>query len=176
MPLHAAFGFCKARKKRMPATGVAQGNVEQIDLADGRRADLATQRIGQQLVSETDAEEWLVALGHPGADRRLLIPQPGEAILLPDVHGSAHDHEDVVAIEIGDRLAAVELHDRRHDAVGHEMAGDRARMAIGCVLEDENPWKHQDPSTAERSISLQEIAIHRVGRLQAPVQYADGSR
>jgi hypothetical protein len=152
----------------MPATGVAQGDIEQIDLADDRGANLATQRIGQQLVSETDAEERLVALGHPSADRGLLVPQPSETVLLPDVHGTAHRHEDVVAIEIGDRRAAVELHDRRRDAVGHEVAGDRPRMAIGCVLEDENPWKHQDPSTVERSISRQEIPILRVGCLQAP--------
>ena len=148
MPLHAALGFCEACIKPMPATGAAQLNVEQIDLADRRRADLAAQRIGQQLVSETDAEERLVALGHPGADRRLLVLQPGEAILLPDVHGPAHDHEDVVAIEIGDGLAAVELDDRWHDAVGHEMTGDRARMAIGGVLEDDDARKHQAPSTS----------------------------
>ncbi len=94
---------------------------------------------------ETDAEERLVVLGDPGADRRLFILQPGELILLPDVHRTAHDHEDVEAIEIGNGIAAVELDDRRRDAVGGEVAGERSGMTVGGMLEDDDAWKHRGP-------------------------------
>ena len=113
----------------MPTPGLAQRNIKQIDLADGGGTDLAAQRIGQQLMAETDAEKRLVALGDPSADGRLLILQPGEPILLPDVHRSAHDHEDVEAIEVGNGVAAIELDDCRRNAVGDEMAGERSGMA-----------------------------------------------
>jgi hypothetical protein len=145
MPLHAALRFAEARIEQVLAACLAQRNIEQVDLADRGGADLTAERVGQQLMAETNAEERLVVLGHPGADRCLLILQPGEPILLPDVHRATHNHEDVEAIEIGNGIAPVEPNDRRRDAVGGEVAGERSGMTVGGMLEDDDAWKHQVP-------------------------------
>src|SRR6185437_16103631 len=89
-----------------------------------------------KLMPEAHPEERLVVLSHPSADRRLLVPQPGMQILLPDVHRAAHRHEDVEAIKVGDWFAAIKPHDSRREAVCSHVPEKRSGMAIRGVLED----------------------------------------
>ena len=94
------------------------------------------------------------------ADGALLRDQPGIFGFLPDIHGTAHDPELVVAGERGNRLARVELDGIPGNAVFlQELAEDR-RMLDGDMLEDEDSHEPKFATTdAARSRGSRPIPI-----------------
>src|SRR5690606_9433541 len=132
------------RGGRLPAEDVialaflGERDVENADLRRTLRTAGAAERIGQQLMSQADAEKRPLQLPHPAADRLLLRDQPGMLLDVPDIHRPAHDPERVIAAEIGNRLARVELYGVPRHAVGAQKLAEDAGMLHGDMLEDED--------------------------------------
>lgn len=89
------------------------------------------------------------------ADRGLLSDEPGVLGLLPNVHRAAHHDQRVVEIEIGDRLASVEL-DRVPDN-----SGFAPEVTEDSGMFDVNMLKHQEPRLGcGRPISVRNTVHH----------------
>src|SRR5687767_1354374 len=74
-----------------------------------RHPDLASQRIGEQLMPEADTDERLSPSGNPFANGLLLLPEPGMLLFLPGIHGAAEHEHEIMAIKRGNRLARERL-------------------------------------------------------------------
>ena len=109
------------------------------DLGDGHGPDRPSQRVGQQLVPEADAEAGPPQLADPAADGRLLVDQPGVHLLLPDVLGPAHDHQQVEGVEVGDGLAVHRAPRCPARTRRLREGSERAGILVWVVLEDEDP-------------------------------------
>ena len=117
--------------------------LRQLDLQDanlGHRsgADLAAERLGEQLVTEAEAEERHLPLGHRFANRGALRLQPRVGVVLPDIHRAAHRPERIVGAEVRDRLPFVELYRGPFDVIFAQKIPEHAGMFDRDVLEDEN--------------------------------------
>jgi hypothetical protein len=62
--------------------------------------------------------------------------EPGMRVALPDIHGAAHDHEDVEVIEAGNRLTRIQLHGVHQRTVFAQVIAKYARVFAGDVLKD----------------------------------------
>src|SRR5262249_14327639 len=74
----------------------------------------------------------------PIADGCLLESKPGIGILLPDIHRSAHHHEEVEIVQVWNWLSGVKFHGVQRIAVFTPELAKDAGMLNGNVLEDEN--------------------------------------
>jgi hypothetical protein len=110
---------------------------ENADLGPRHLVHPTTEGRTQQLVAEAESEIGLGPILDPFPDRLLFGFQPGMLGLLPDIHRPAHDPKRVIAFEIRDRLALVELDRVPGDAVLGEEVAEDARMLDRDVLEDQ---------------------------------------
>ena len=140
MPLQDARTLRQASEQGMPLAGRRARDLEHADLRPGCRLDHAAQRIGQQLVAETDAQIRHRPVDHGLADRRLLGDQPGMLGLLPDVHRPAHHPERIEGGEIRDRRAEIEPDRMPGDAVLAQQVAENAGIAGRHVLEHQDAW------------------------------------
>src|SRR5262245_9538963 len=102
-------------------------------------------------MTETDAKQRLVELLDPSPDCGLLGDEPGMLRFLPRLHGPAEHEEYIEALEIGDRVAAIELENRRRKSIGCKVLAESAERTEGCVLEGEHTQCHLFCSTAVSS-------------------------
>jgi hypothetical protein len=78
--------------------------------ADFARAlgDLAAEDIAQELRAQAHAEDALARFG-AGLEEAFFRREPGEFVLFVDVHGAAHDDEEIEGVEPGQGLAVPEV-------------------------------------------------------------------
>ena len=122
------------------AAGVGQLHVQDPDLGRLRRPDLAAERLREKLMAQAETEERHLPLDDRLADRLALGLEPGVDVVLPHVHRAAHDPERVVAAQIRNQLAFVELDRGPLDAVLAQEVPEHSGMLQRDVLEDEDSW------------------------------------
>ena len=100
VPLQGGEALGEAGEHVQPPSGLGQLHLEPADLLEGRPVHRAAQNVGEQLAAQADAQHQLAGVdGAP--DEALLGGQPGVGVVLVDVHGAAHDHQEVEALRSG---------------------------------------------------------------------------
>ena len=137
VPLQAPGDRRQAGEQRVAHALGGELDLEDADLGRGPGRDPPAERVGQELMAQADAEE-----GHPPrdglADGRLLRPKPRVPVLLPDIHGPAHDPERVVAVQGRYRRAGVELDRVPAHPVGGQEVPEGAGMLDRDMLKDQD--------------------------------------
>lgn len=158
MPLQRLEAVGDALEQRIAAARIRQLDFEHANLWLGRLADFTAQRGTQQLMAQANPEIGHGAFHYCLADCPLFGGEPGVLILLPDIHGTPHGPELIVARERGDRGALVQLDGVPGNAIlRQEVAEDRGMLHVH-MLENQNP--HPRPRT---NLPAGEIAIAAVG-------------
>jgi hypothetical protein len=101
------------------------------DLLELRLVYDAPQRVGDELPAQTDAQNRLTP-GDAGADEPLLGRQPRILVVLVDVHGTAHDDEQIDAHRAGQGA-------RPSGVFVDQRPGDLVTAALGPVLDPPDP-------------------------------------
>lgn len=73
------------------------------------RPDFAAERIGEQLMSEADAEKRAFQILDERSNGGFFCREPGILVVLPDILRAAHDHHEVVGADVRDDAAFVEF-------------------------------------------------------------------
>ena len=127
-----------ALEDRARTARVRQLDLQNADLGHRGGADLAAERLREQLVTEAEAEERHLPLDHRFANRGALRRQPRIGVVLPDIHRATHHPERIVGAEVRDRFPFVELYRGPFDAIFAQEIPEHAGMLDRDVLEDEN--------------------------------------
>src|SRR5262245_55131788 len=105
MPLHDLIAAAEPLEQAMVARLTIHRDLVHSDFTLFREPYLAAQRLGQKLVTETEADIRLAALHHPFTDGLDLSSEPGVLLELPHIHGPAQDEHQVEVLERGNLLA-----------------------------------------------------------------------
>ncbi len=89
-------------------------------------------------MAEADAEIGPAHLPDPAADGRLLGNEPRIKVLLPDIHGAAHDDHQVEFLERRNRISPVQLDDMPVMAALLPEIAEYAGVLHGQMLKDQN--------------------------------------
>ena len=142
------------------------------DLEGVAPADLPPEGVGQQLVSEADAEQRPGWAPHPGTNGRFLHRQPWVDVLLPNVHLAAEDDQSVEAGQIGDPLAVTDSDDNELQSRCDQVVAQGVHPPARLVLPHEDPSHHptlgDQRATAARSrltVSLGETLYRTSARV-----------
>lgn len=88
-------------------------------------------------MAETEAEERPIKFADPLPYRALLFHRPRKLAYVPDVHGSTHDPQRVIALERRNSFALVELDRIPCNAVCRKESAKYTGMLACYMLKDE---------------------------------------
>ena len=142
-----------AGKEGIGPARLRQRDVEHADFGLLRLAHAAAKRCRKKLMAEADPEIGHAAIENGFADGAFLRHEPGIALLLPDIHGPAHDPELVISLEGRNGLAFVEFDGIPGNAIFRQEIAEDCRMLDGNVLKDENAHGRQTDTVAARGSS-----------------------
>src|SRR5215211_6332351 len=135
MPLQAFLPCRKAGEDRIATPQFRKFDIEDADLGRPLRAASAAECIGEQLMSEANAQKRPADLPYPAADSLFLRDEPRMLVHIPHVHRATHDPERIIILELRNRFILIEADRIPADTIFLEKCSENAWMLAGDMLE-----------------------------------------